>query len=151
MSDPHALALADKHYSRTKVGASRFVRPGAYCALITPEHDALWVTVAQDPKYVDHAWAGAWECTIFRNESQTLSSELVREAVAVSAYYLGNPPALGMITFVDATAVRRKRDPGRCFLRAGFKRLQETTSRGLFVLQLDANDFPQAHAQHGMV
>ena len=30
-----------------------------------------------------------------------------------------------MITFVDADKVRRKRDPGRCYIKAGFRFAEE--------------------------
>jgi hypothetical protein len=60
---------------------------------------------------------------------------LIRDAVAATRYEWGEPPALGMVTFVDAEKVRRKRDPGRCFLRAGFVRVGMTAG-GLLALQL---------------
>lgn len=55
----------------------------------------------------------------------------------------GEVPELGMITFVNADKVRRKRDPGRCFLRAGFARVGETAG-GLVALQLLPRDMPSA-------
>ena len=82
-------------------------------------------------------------CTLFRNESPHLSSELIREAVAATRFSWGNPPELGMVTFVDAQRVRRKRDPGRCYLRAGFRRIG-TTQGGLVALQLAPVDMPDA-------
>lgn len=59
-------------------------------------------------------------CSAFRNEGRELSSELVYEAVAATRAVFGDPPELGMVTFVDAGKIRRKRDPGRCFRRAAF-------------------------------
>jgi hypothetical protein len=49
-----------------------------------------------------------------------------------------------MVTFVDASKVRRKRDPGRCFLRAGFER-DGATEGGLlaFVLRPDRMPAPE--------
>jgi hypothetical protein len=52
------------------------------------------------------------------------------------------PPALGMITFVDTTKIRKKRDPGRCYLRAGFKTCGMTKG-GLVALQLLPEDMPK--------
>ncbi len=56
---------------------------------------------------------------------------------------MGEPPALGMVTFVDASKVRRKRDPGRCYIRAGFRRVGFTQG-GLHALQLLPADWPDA-------
>lgn len=50
-----------------------------------------------------------------------------------------------MITFVDPGKVRRKRDPGRCFLKAGFRRVGSTAG-GLVALQLQPEDMPAAEA-----
>jgi hypothetical protein len=144
-ADPLACKLADRHYSRQHIGAPQFVPPGACLVLRTPEADAVWVTSAPFAEFVHHAWAGAWICSIFRNESPHLSSELIREAVAATRYYW-QPPALGLVTFVDASKTRKKRDPGRCFVKADFTRLRETTKGGLVVLQLlpDAMPAPEA-------
>jgi hypothetical protein len=86
---------------------------------------------------------GAWMCAIFRNESPHLSSELIREAVAATRFYWGEPPDLGMITFVDAGKVRHKRDPGRCYLRAGFHNIGKNKG-GQVVLQLRPEAMPEA-------
>ena len=57
-------------------------------------------------------------------------------------------PDLGMVTFVDAGKVRRKRDPGRCFLRAGFQRCGETKG-GLLAFQMLADEMPEPLAPRG--
>lgn len=119
--DKRALPLADRHYNRQKIGAPQFVPPGRCVVLITPALDALWVTSFPFAEYVHHAWAGAWVCSMFRNESEHLSSTLIREAVAVTRFVYGDAPPLGMITFVDTRHVRRKRDWGRCYRKAGFE------------------------------
>jgi hypothetical protein len=149
-ADPRARALADRHYNRQSVGADQFVPPGTCIVLLTPEAGAFWVTSWPLAAYVQHAWSGAWMCSAFRNERRDLylSSELVREAVAATRWRYGDPPELGMVTFVDPTQTRRKRDPGRCFLRAGFKTVG-TTKGGLLALQLSNDDCPPAHAPLG--
>jgi hypothetical protein len=48
-----------------------------------------------------------------------------------------------MVTFVNRDKVRRKRDPGRCFLRAGFLREGETKG-GLVALRLPPERFPDS-------
>jgi hypothetical protein len=116
--------------------------------LLTDEADALWVTSFPYQEYVKHAWAGAWLCSCFRNESPHLSSELIHEAVAATRWYFGEPPPLGMVTFVDPTKVRRKRDWGRCYRRAGFHPVGETRG-GLVALQLLPEAMPVAEPPQG--
>ena len=71
----------------------------------------------------------------FRKEGDGLASDLIREAVAVTRWRWPNVPPLGMVTFVDASKVRRKRDPGRCYLRAGFRAVGATKG-GLLAFQI---------------
>lgn len=142
--DPRALPLADRHYNRRKPGSPQFVPPGRCAVLLTPGCDALWVTSWPFAEYVRHAWPGAWVCSCFRNESPHLSSELITEAVAATRYLFGDPPPLGMITFVDRDKTRRKRDPGRCYRRAGWTHVGETKG-GLVALQLLPADMPLPH------
>jgi hypothetical protein len=133
--DPSALGLADRHYNRRKVGSPQFVPPGRNLVLLTTTNDALWVTSWPFAEYVRHAWPGAWVCSLFRNESDHLSSELIRAAVAHTLWRFGPPPAEGFVTFVDPSKTRRKRDPGRCYRRAGWKPDGETKG-GLVALTL---------------
>jgi hypothetical protein len=141
-ADVRALPLADRHYNRQKPGTPQFVPPGRCLALLTAGADAVWVTSWPFAEYVKHAWPGAWVCSIFRNENRAnVSSELIREAVAATRAHYGESPSLGMVTFVDAQKVRRKRDPGRCFIKAGFRRVGKTKG-GLVALQLLPLDMP---------
>jgi len=142
--DPDALPIADRHYNRQKIGSPQFVPPGRCVVLLTKNDDALWVTSWPFAQYVRHAWAGAWVNSCFRNESESLSSDLIREAVAVTRWYWPDVPPLGIVTFVDVSKVRHKRDPGRCYVRAGFTRLKETTKGGLIVLQMIPSEMPDA-------
>jgi hypothetical protein len=145
--DPRALRLADQHYSRQKPGTRQFVSPSRALVLLNREATALWVSTW--PRFAGHAWKGAWICNLFRNESGALSSEMIRQAVAATRARWGDPPSLGMVTFIKADAVRRKRDPGRCFLRAGFRRVGVTKVRQLIVLQLLTPDMPDAERACG--
>lgn len=136
-ADPLARELADRHYNRHKVGAPQFVPPGRALVLRTPAADAFWITSWPFAEYVRHAWPGAWVNSAFRREPENpdLASELILEAVAATLAHWPDPPTLGMITFVDASKVKHKRDPGRCYLRAGFERIGFTAG-GLHALQL---------------
>jgi hypothetical protein len=133
--DTRALPLADRHYNRQKIGSPQFVPPGRCVVLLTEPADALWVTSWPFAAFVRHAWAGAWICSCFRNESPNLSSELITEAVAATRYLFGTPPAKGMVTFVNAAKTRQKRDPGYCYLMAGWTHVGFTKG-GLHALQL---------------
>ena len=142
-ADPRALPLADAHYNRQAIGSPQFVPPGACLVLLTTQADALWVTSRPLAEYVQHAWAGAWMNSTFRNESGLLSSELILQAVAATKAVWPDVPPLGMVTFVDAGKVRRKRDPGRCYRRAGFEHVGFTQS-GLWAFQLLPPGMPDA-------
>lgn len=132
-ADPDARALQRRHYSRRVYADGRdpkkFVGPGENIVLITPECDALFVW----RKFIDDAippQTGV-NCAIFRNESSMLSSALILEAEV----FAGNKwPGERLYTYVNASKVRRKRDPGRCFLRAGWRRCG-TTKGGLVILE----------------
>lgn len=142
-ADPAALPIADRHYNRQKPGSAQFVPPGRCIVLLTEDRRALWVSSWPFAEYVRHAWAGAWINSCFRRESGPLASDLIREAVAVTRGIWGEPPSLGMVTFIDRNKVRRKRDYGRCYRRAGFRVCGETKG-GLLALQLVPADMPDA-------
>ena len=139
-ADPRACAIADRHYNRQKIGSPQFVPPGR-CIVLLDHDGALWVTSWPFAEYVKHAWAGAWVNSLFRNESRWLSSLLIREAVSITRS-IWDPPPLGLVTFVDAAKVRRKRDPGYCYLKAGFTVAGKTVG-GLVALQLLPADMPE--------
>lgn len=117
-ADPRALLLADAHYSRQQPGTNQFLPPAQDLVLMTACGRALWASTW--PMFVGHDYHGAWICNIA----------------------FGEPTSLGMVTFVDADKVRHKRDPGRCFLKAGFRRVGLTKVRKRVVLQLLPKDMP---------
>lgn len=147
-ADARALPLADRHYNRQKPGTPQFVPPGRCLVLLTEDADALWVSSWPFAEYVKHEWAGAWVCSCFRNESPVLSSHLIRDAVAATRAVWGEPPALGMVTFVDTRKTRRKRDPGRCYRKAGWC-VAGQTKGGLVALQQLADAMPEPEAPLG--
>jgi hypothetical protein len=147
-ADPAAKPLADRHYNRQSPDSPQFVPPGRCIVLVTTDGRALWLTSGPRAEYVRHAWAGAWVCSCFRNEGDERSSDLIREACAATVALWGLPPPLGMVTFVDAGKTRRKRDPGRCFRRAGFQHVGFTKA-GLYALTLSPLAFPAAELPEG--
>jgi hypothetical protein len=161
--DPLALPLADRHYNRQHVGSPQFVPPGK-CFVLRHEK-ALWVTSWPMAEYVRHAWAGAWVNSMFRNEGAGLSSELIQEAIAATRWNWPEAPTLGLITFVDETKIRRKRDPGRCYIRAGFHlaicpkhaikeaecaACESRTKGGLLAFQMFPHEMPSAEIPLGV-
>ncbi|MCU1495586.1 MAG: hypothetical protein JWO62_3350 [Acidimicrobiaceae bacterium] len=140
--DPASRVIADRHYNRQKVGSPQFVRPARSLVLRSSDGGALWVSIA--PKFQAHAWAGAWENETFRREfGGLLASDMIRLAVAHTLAEFGEPPELGMITMVDPKAVRHKRDPGRCYLKAGFRKVGMTKVRKRLVFQLVPANMPE--------
>lgn len=171
-ADPRARLVADRHYNRQKVGAAQFVPPGGCLVLATDDYDALWVTSTPLAEYVKHEWAGAWVNSLFRNEARCKrcyihayrceelpcfaafngkhefaprmrSSELIAQAVAASLAALGPAPARGIVLFVDAEKTRRKRDPGRCYRRAGWRHVGFTKVDRLWVFQQLPSEMPR--------
>lgn len=116
-----AVGLADFHYSRQKVGSREIGPPGQKIVLLNNDSTAVWGSHRPAP------WTGIQRmdkfqgssCFIFRNTGTTLSSELIREAVGITALRWGDQP---MITYVALDHVRST-NPGYCFLRAGFTRV----------------------------
>jgi hypothetical protein len=141
-ADQDARVVADRHYNRQKVGSKQFVPPGRCFVLITPGKDAVWVTSYPFAQYVKHAWAGAWMNSLFRNESDLLSSELIRQAVAATRWRWPETPELGMVTFVDPKKIKST-NPGYCYKKAGFKQVGFTKG-GLVALQMLPSEMPPA-------
>lgn len=127
-ADKRALPLANRHYTRQKPESDQFLPPGRCLVLLTEDEKALWVTSWPLAEWTKHMWAGAWMCSMFRNEGKVLSSELIIEAVAATRWYFGHAPALGMVTFVDGEKTKKgrgkKEQPGNTFRAAGFERAQ---------------------------
>jgi len=132
--DGHAGArsIFDRHYSRRRYRDGRepklFTGPGEKMVLVRPTLDALFIwrrfiCDAEPPQ-------DGVNCAVFRNESPLLSSDLI---AAADARADRRWPGQRHYTFVDASRVRAKRDPGRCFLRAGWHRCG-TTKGGLVIL-----------------
>ena len=150
--DPRARELADRHYSRQTVGAVDFLPCGRTLVLLTTCALAVWGVVEN----LDPAGQLRWRCSIFRNEGAGLSSDLIREATTRTYLWwlnhYGRLPKVPLTTEVDPRKTRKKRDPGRCFRRAGWRVVD--MRRGLVVLQapierarsIDNND--RVRAQH---
>ncbi len=151
-ADPEAKKLADRHYNRQKPHSPQFVPPGSCLVLLSDCGRAFWVTSVPKAEFVRHAWAGAWVCSAFRNEGAGRASDLIRQAVAATLARYGEPPALGMVTFVDRRKVRPTKVRGMdvwgwTYRRAGFRECGETKG-GLLALQLLPGDMPEPTPAH---
>lgn len=123
--DQRARELADRHYSRQTPGDRQFMPPGKTFVLWRP--GAVWgVVYHRDPR---GAWR--WRCSLFRNElavSGVDASELIRAATAATFEHwreLGGLPEEPLTTEVAPSRVRPKRDPGHCFVIAGWRKVRE--------------------------
>lgn len=145
-ADPLARAIADRHYNRQKVGAPQFVPPGSCLVLMAHDDRALWVTSAPIAKYVMHEWAGAWMCSCFRREGGAPAGDLIWDALKATRAHYGEPPALGLVTFINEKQVRPTMVRGRptwgwTWRRRGFRVLGRTKA-GLLALGIAPADMP---------
>jgi hypothetical protein len=120
--DGLAAAIADRHYSRRTVGSPQFMPPGQ--TVILREHGgcAVWGWWRPHPDAGITAMNGldGWTCTIFRNESPFLSSDLILDAEqALYRTGLDIGPD-GLLTYVWDAKVKSA-NPGYCFKIAGWK------------------------------
>jgi hypothetical protein len=124
------VGLADRHYTRQTPGSNQCCRPGVNLVLILSDDTAGWVVWRPIPEVGRKDGLEAWECTIFRNEGARRSSDLVAEATAITFRKWGWPPRDGLITAIDPERTRRKRDPGRCYRKAGWLPFAYPTADG---------------------
>lgn len=135
--DDIARTFFDRHYSRQFYRDGRrprlFCGPGEKIVLRTWEADALWVWRKFKDDCIDERTgqpqAGV-NCAVFRNESRTRASELVRQADAIADFAW---PGLRHYTYVKANAIRST-NPGCCFKVAGWSECGRTRS-GLLILE----------------
>jgi hypothetical protein len=129
--DRSCLALYGRHYSAYKYRdgrqQSQFVGPGETIVLRTGDASALFVW----RRYIDDTIPKQQgiECAVFRNESEYLSSDLLRQADAIADFCWPNQRKY---TKVDSTKVR-SRNAGYCFLVAGWKRCGHTQNGKLIL------------------
>lgn len=147
-AEPAAVAIADRHYNRQKLGTPQFVPPGR-CLVLVADGPAAWVTSWPFPEWVKHRWPGAWVNSLFRREGGPLASDMILEAVAATRWFWPDVPTLGLVSFIDPDKVKRKRDPGRCYIRAGFEYDGETEG-GLVAVRMRPERMPEPAAPCGV-
>lgn len=128
-----ARTIFDRHYSRYRYADGRkptkFIGPGQYMLLMTANADAIFAW----RKFISADGQTGVNCAIFRNEQPaTLSSDLIREAMRLA---WKRWPGERLFTYVNPRKVRAKRDPGRCFIRAGWRKCGVTKARKLLIFE----------------
>lgn len=120
--DPECLDLADRHYSRQKIGSNQFMPPGRTMVLRNYEGTIVFGWLWQGKR--DDKQAG-YNCSIFRNESSRLSSDVILEAERMVFDYWGENR---LFSYVDPSELRKPAQkyrkpklPGKCFAAAGWK------------------------------
>lgn len=131
-----AFNLFTKHYSfnnkSKRIGQNklRFCAPGERIVLLSTCEKALFVWSRQ--KYRKDEQAGV-NCSVFRNESEHLSSKLITEAVKIAYRKWGK---VRLFTFVDSRSVQSK-NPGYCFKMAGWNKCGSTKHRDYLIFELN--------------
>jgi len=130
--DAEARQIARPHYSRAKPDSAELGPPGQKILLVGRDGKALWGSHRPAPWVKEVKRMDGFEghsCFIFRNDGGPLSSILIREAIAITVKKWGVAP---FISYVAVNKVRRKRDPGRCFIKAGFHKagIRKKTKHG---------------------
>lgn len=128
--DAACLALYNRHYSAYQYRdgriRNRFCGPGEKIVLRTWKGDACFVW----KKFRDASGQKGVYCSVFRNESTHLSSELIRQADAIADRVW---PGERHYTYVNAKRIKSA-NPGCCFKLAGWKQVGVTKKRGYLIL-----------------
>ena len=127
--DLDCLDLHGRHYSRYEYADGRerklFVGPGDKLVLRTERADACFVW----RNFIDDSGQQGVNCAVFRNESQHLSSALIRQADAIADAVWADRRHY---TYVDCEKVKST-NPGFCFIAAGWRRCGMTASGKLIL------------------
>jgi hypothetical protein len=126
--DAESARLADRHYSRRTVNDRQFMPPGRTC--IIRDTQGLMVfgwNWQYDWKRFDRQ--RGYYCSIFHNESERRSSDVILECELVAIAKWGKNR---MYTFIDPAKVQSV-NPGYCFKCAGW-RFEGLTASGKHIL-----------------
>ena len=104
----------------------KIVGPGEYMVLLTANCDALFVW----RKFIDASGQTGINCSVFRNESNSLSSLLINEADEMA---FTRWPNERHYTYVNAQKIKST-NPGYCFLQSDWRKCG-ITQKGLIILE----------------
>lgn len=135
--DPRAFSLMSRHYSFRAYADGRrlrsdyrnrflFVGPGERIVLVTSDYDALFVWRV----FRDLSGQSGVCCSVFRNESFYLSSDLI---LAAELFAYEKWPGQRLYTYVNVRRVKSS-NPGYCFKCAGWFSCGYTKG-GLLILE----------------
>jgi len=113
--DQECRMLADRHYSRRTIGARQFCYSGRKLVLRNTKGTVLFVWMYPKLEMRMDGQVG-YNCAIFRNESQRLSSDIILEAEGF-AFRKWGPNRL--YTYIDPQKIRSS-NPGYCYKKAGW-------------------------------
>ena len=102
--------------------------PGTKIVLVTLNYDALFVW--RKAIYRRDGQTGV-ECSLFRNESTTLSSELIKEAMEIAWQRW---PGERLFTYVADSKIKSV-NPGCCFKKAGWRKCGRSKVNKLTILE----------------
>lgn len=132
--DDRVRGFYRRHYSCRHYRDGRnprlFVGPGEKLVLLTQYSDACFIW----RKFIDAAipkQTGV-NCSLFRNESDVLSSQLIIEADEIAWEKWGNER---LYTYVNPKKIKST-NPGYCYIQAGWTRLPYLTKSGKVVLEI---------------
>ena len=125
--------LADKHYSRKTKGAKKYIGPGEYLALITPDKKAGFIWRKTKFELRKDNQKGV-ECTLFRNEAQEqyLSSKLILEAEKLALKKW--PETKRFFTYINPGKIRSTY-PGYTYIKAGYNKAGKNKTGKLIILE----------------
>jgi hypothetical protein len=119
--------------------------PGEKLVLKTPCGRAIFVW----RKFKSDNGQQGVNCAVFRNEGAGVASELIRAADAIA---WSRWPGHRLYTYVNPRKIKRSRQPGRCFLKAGWRYMLDankkralTKRRRLLILEHLPEEHPQLH------
>ncbi len=128
--DIAAFTLYRRHYScRNKNPKStNFVGVGQKLVLLTADHKSAFAWLYNTVKRWDNQ--EGVQCSFFRNESDVISSELIKEACLWAELKW---PKTRFWTYVNPQKVSSS-NPGYCYLKAGWKKCGYS-KQGLLILE----------------
>jgi hypothetical protein len=128
--DIDGMRLYKNHYSARHYKDGReqklFCGPGEKMVLLTDKKDALFVW----RKFIDKSGQKGINCSIFRNESDFLSSDLIKEAMKIARRRW---PGERFYTYINSKKILST-NPGYCFKKAGWNYCGMTKG-GLVILE----------------
>ena len=132
-TDPRAVALFTRHYSCANT-AERLLRygfsgKGECMVLITLKCDALFCWRKVEGRGIN--------CSVFHNESEILSSVLIKEACKLAWSRWGQ---VRLYTYVNPRKLNKHGD-GNCFKKAGWVKLRKHTVKNKLI-ELEITPWP---------